>query len=285
MLMTSMRMPMGYRGACATGNFVTAFGESSFGRVSFGKILPVVRNTTSRSGYSRRMSTLRARRAKAAAFEPRFFEASPLFWPIAGAARIFAGYADWPGAEALTRELEGRANVRFVPAAPRPRRQRTPAETRPLYDARIVLERCVPTRERSWHDLLNALVWATFPRAKAALHERQLQALRARIVPGAMRLPATRSREHDATALIDEGGVVILHGPGGAAISIVFGHALYEGIVLGVRAMIARAVVGQVPGIPEAAGERVAMADEVLEARLRDTELVPESLPRVSLGA
>src|SRR5262249_27486079 len=154
----------------------------------------------------------------------RFFDRSPLFWPIATAARTFALYTDWPEPAALTRELSARAQVEFVAARPRPRRDKTPADARPLYDARIVLERCVPTRERSWHDLLNALVWATFPRAKAALHERQLRALRERIVPGAARLPATRSREHDALALIDEGGVVVLEGPETPPLSILFGH-------------------------------------------------------------
>jgi hypothetical protein len=225
------------------------------------------------------MTTLRARRAEAAAFEPRFFERSHLFWPIAGAARTFAGCTDWPDADALTAALSARAGVRFVAAAPRPRRAKSPAEARPIYDASIVRERCVPTRARSWHDLLNALVWATFPRAKAALHERQLRALEARIVPGATRLPPTRSREHDALALLDEGGVVVLS-PG---VSIVFGHALYEGLVLGVRAMIARAVVADVARVPDSPEARLALADEVLEARLSAPDLVPEALPRVRL--
>ena len=231
------------------------------------------------------MTTLRVRRAEAAAFDPRFFEKSRLFWPIAPAARAFAECTDWPDPAALTRALSPRARVALVAAAPRPRRQKTPADARPLYDARIVLDRCVPTRERSWHDLLNALVWATFPRAKAALHERQLRALRARIVPGATRLPDTRSREHDALALIDEGGVVILESPDAPARAIVFGHALYEGLVLGVRAMIARAVVANVTPLPANADAQIALADEDLEARLRAPDLVPESLPRFALDA
>jgi hypothetical protein len=226
------------------------------------------------------MPTLRARRAEAAEFDPRFFERSPLFWPIAKAARSFVECNDWPEPATLTATLGGAANIGFEAAAPRPRRRSAPVEERALYDARIVLDRCVPTRARSWHDLLNALVWATFPRAKSALHARQHRALVVRIVPGATRLPETRSREHDALALIDEGGVVVLEGPNAPAVSLIFGHALYEGLVLGVRAMIARAVVARMPRVPDEPEEQIAFADLALEERLRTPDLVPESLPR-----
>ena len=70
----------------------------------------------------------------------------------------------------LARAFEGEPVVRFEPPAAKPCCWRAPANER--YDARIALERVVPTRARSWHDLLNALVWATFPRAKLALHAR-----------------------------------------------------------------------------------------------------------------
>jgi len=229
------------------------------------------------------MPTLRARRIEAATFEPRFFERSHLFWPIARAARMFAECTDWPEPAELARAFADDAPVTFVPAAPRPRRRKGPVEAGRLYDARIVLERCVPTRARSWHDYLNALVWATFPRAKAALHARQHQALAGRIVPGATRLPSTRSREHDALALIDEGGLVVLEASDAPAVSLIFGHALYEGLVLGVRAMITRAVVARVAHVPEIAEERTALADRVLEACITAPELAPECLPRVAL--
>lgn len=94
-----------------------------------------------------------------------------------------------------------------------------------MYDARIVNEGVVPTREGSWHDLMNALVWATFPRAKKALHTRQHGLVRVAQPGESLRRP----RELDALALLDEGGVAVTKD--GAR--IVFGHAIYEGYVLG----------------------------------------------------
>jgi hypothetical protein len=107
---------------------------------------------------------------------------------------------------------------------------------------------------------LNALVWASFPRSKLALHERQLRALVARLPPGARTLPPTRSREHDALALIDEGGVVILR-DGRAEVEVVFGHALYEGRVLGRGPMTACALPVLVASLPADPRDQVALAD------------------------
>jgi hypothetical protein len=237
-----------------------------------------------RTTYSPAMPTLRARRAEASSYDPRFFERSAWFWPIAAPARAFAGGDDWPDVEALSALFEGEGPVRFVPASPRPRRRRSgPVDAARLYDARITNERCVRTRRRSWHDLLNAFVWASFPRAKRALHERQLHAMVERIPPGATHLPRTRTREHDALALIDEGGVVVLESADASPLRVIFGHALYEGLVLGVRAMIARAVVARVTELPDTPRARVALADAALEERLRAPRLVPEDLPRIAI--
>lgn len=142
----------------------------------------------------------------------RFFEESPLFAPIREPAELFADLAAFPSPEAIDARLAARAGVRFV---------RKHQRDKALYDARIVNDRVVPTRAGSWHDLLNALVWSSFPRAKAALHARQHEL----VVPGAPR----RTREGDALAMLDEGGALRL--PGGA--TVVFGHAIFEGLVLG----------------------------------------------------
>ena len=130
------------------------------------------------------------RRAKA--FDPEFFRKSPLFWPIVPAAVALGPQSDFPSLLTLQRVFGGEGPVRFVQAAPR-RRRRAAVEARSLYDGRIVLDRVVPTRERCWHDLMNALVWGTFPHAKRALHERQYRAQAGRIAPGARTLPAARS--------------------------------------------------------------------------------------------
>jgi hypothetical protein len=231
-----------------------------------------------------RAGTLRERRLRKTSFDPCFFEKSPLFWPIAPAARTFANCTDWPDVASLSRAFRGDAPVSFEIASPRPRRRRRkgPIDPRSLYDARITEDARVPTRPRSWHDYLNALVWATFPRSKLALHARQLRALAPRIDPGSTRLPSTRTREHDALALLDEGGVVRLVAPT-CEIDVIFGHALYEGLVLGVRAMIARAIVAEVEHVPRGGEARAAAADLALSTFLRDAPLAPEALPRVTL--
>jgi hypothetical protein len=92
-------------------------------------------------------------------------------------------------------------------------------------------DRCVqgevPTRPHNLHDALNALVWARFPRAKRALCARHLVLARARprTPPGQQRL---RSREQDAAAMLDEGGMLL-----GPTTRAVFGHAALEDAVLG----------------------------------------------------
>jgi hypothetical protein len=210
-----------------------------------------------------------------ARFDARFFERDARFAPIAEAAALFAAMTDWPTADAMDRALAPRAGIRFVIAARRPRRKRGPVDLGGLYDAYIARGQ-VPTRERHWHDFLNALVWATFPRAKAALHARQHRALVAWARSSGVvlsddrveKLPNARTRELDALALVDEGGVIAADGS-----KIIFGHALYEGLVLGTPAMVARSVV-----VAGARGE----ADELLARRLGEP-LVPEHLPRTTV--
>jgi hypothetical protein len=173
------------------------------------------------------------------------------------------------------------APVRFVPAAPRPRRGRRPQaiDIRALYDARITLDRVVPTRARSWHDLMNALVWGTFPRAKSALHARQHAAITVRVEPGARTLPPARTRELDALALLDEGGVVL---PGGDVTrAVVFGHAIYESLALGIPpAVVAAISLDAGEGSPRAVDEALALEIED-GTRLR----TPDELRRVALRA
>ena len=214
---------------------------------------------------------LRLVRAAAAGFDARFHERDARFAPIAPVASMFADYTDWPTPADLDRALSSRAGVHFVPAQRRPRRHRGPVSLGEMYDAHIVRGE-VPTRERNWHDFLNALVWATFPRAKRALHARQHAALQAWARTGELasgdsvrRLPNARTRELDALALVDEGGVLIC----GDA-KLVFGHAIYEGFVLRVPAMIARGVILHGPA---------ADADALLTARLGEP-ISPDVLPR-----
>jgi len=203
----------------------------------------------------------------------RFFESDPRFWPIAPAARRFADHPDWPAPEEHTAP-----GVRFV-TSPKPRRKRGPrtGALPPGYDARIVSGE-VPTRPRSWHDFLNALVWATFPASKRAYHARQAAALRASVPPGARTLPNARTRELDALALLDEGGVLVLQASPTERLEMAFGHALYEHLVRGGPRVTASALVFAVATLPSRDGA-AEVADRLLAERLGGA-FGPEALAR-----
>jgi hypothetical protein len=241
---------------------------------------------------------------RAAAFDPRFLDRSPLFWPLRRAAGAVSAGADFPAVEDLARVFEGSPPpVRFVPASP-VRRRREPLDVRRLYDARVTLEGVVPTRDRCWHDFMNALVWGTFPRAKRALHARQHRAIEERLAPEARTLPPTRSPELDALALVDEGGIVVVTAEPdcvrsalrsrvsgalrssiatGASVAVVFGHAIYESLALGVDPAVAGVVV--IAGEPCHAN-RTSEADALLAACIADGEALrsPRELTRVDVA-
>lgn len=225
---------------------------------------------------------------RAAAFDPGFLARSPLLWPLSRAAKALERFDDFPPIEALARVFEGEPSIRFVPAAPR-RRRRTPVDTRALYDARIAIDREVPTRGRCWHDFMNALVWGTFPFAKRALHSRQHRAIAERLAPDARKLPPARTRELDALALLDEGGVVVLSGDHPGSIdggTIVFGHAIYESLVLGVAPAIVAGIGVTLKPCP-AGADLVRSVDHALAAIIGDdTRLrTPRDLKRLPIAA
>jgi len=142
------------------------------------------------------------------AWDPDFLARSPMFEPLRfhGAALRTAG---WPSLDDLRYVLAAceptlislsGAPITFVPQG---RRSGVFEET---YEPRIYLRGEVQVRERNWHDLLNALVWLTFPRTKAALNGRQYEALRQQ----RSRRAPNRGPVQDALTLFDEGGVIVM---------------------------------------------------------------------------
>jgi hypothetical protein len=243
----------------------------------------------SRGAPARTYERLRLVRGQRSSFESRFFERSPEFWPLARAAQTFADHDDWPNVGDYARAFEGEAAVRFEEAKRgRKRGGDVPISRVDLYDAVIVNRRVVPTRPRMWHDFLNAMVWATFPAAKLALHRRQHVAIERWIPAGATQLPNARTRELDALALVDEGGMLLLdHGRGGERQRILFGHALFEGLVFEQPAMPGRAVVLDASAVSPPTDRRhaLALADELLAKHLSTLERVvsPDELERMPL--
>lgn len=242
-----------------------------------------------------RAPKLRQIRAERSRFDGRFFEHHPDHWPIARAAAVFADREDWPDvAEYGLAFGSTDPPVSFSLASPRPPRRRrrdpeAPVARDRLYDAMISLRRVVPTRPRMWHDYLNALVWATFPRAKLALHRRQHAAIQRWLPEGAKQLPNARTRELDALALVDEGGILLLPERDGERRRIVFGHAIFEGLVLGQPAMVARVVTlrGEIADRAMEGESPTARADRLLAAMLDNPAEItrPEELARLPVDA
>ncbi|MEO8810575.1 MAG: DUF3025 domain-containing protein [Rhodanobacter sp.] len=125
--------------------------------------------------------------------DPRVFDRMPL-----AAWREYACWLEgdaWPSMDELNAGLSGEAN-RFV--------AQTPALLADglHYEQRIAKRGEIATRERNWHDLLNALVWRRCPTLKQALNRRQIEEI-GRV--GAK----IRSRAQYALTHFDEGGVIV----------------------------------------------------------------------------
>lgn len=227
-----------------------------------------------------------------------FARRSPWFWPIEAVARRFEARLDWPTRDDLAALYAARAvrvgapPLRFVENV-RKRDKRTDGRVaiEALYDARIALRGEVPTRECDWHDFFNALCFATFPRAKHALHARQYAALAARLRPEDTRMPGARTREQDALTLFDEGGAAIvatteaaqaLVAPGadhdtaaaleraGVARVVPFGHAIFEHLVEGLRCPGGLTYIEMVDVVPHDDEALLDFVDHALARALAD---------------
>lgn len=72
------------------------------------------------------------------------------------------------------------------------------------YEPRCYLKGEVQVRDREWHDLFNALVWMTFPQAKAEINARHYQSL-----TSTSSSQNQRGAVRDVVTLLDESGVII----------------------------------------------------------------------------
>lgn len=190
----------------------------------------------------------------------------------------------WPTVETLDARLQADAGVRFA------------AQNEALlrdglhYESRIHAERTVATRSDNWHDLFNALIWASYAPIKRALNTRQVAEI-------AMHGPRQRSRAQCALTHFDEAGAVVwaaepaLLEPwdahdwrgffgqraafaGGALRVRIFGHALLEHALVPERLPTAKclALCG---GDPENWQERLAAAISAGVALADPQELRP----------
>jgi len=223
---------------------------------------------------------------------------APIFAPLGDALRRLP--ADrWPLHAELT-ALAGAITtsrgrpLRFV--APR---ERTDRERR-YYELHIAATGEVETRAGNWHDLFNALVWVTFPRAKAAINAQHAAILEERGEAESRR----RSPERDALTLFDEGGIAVASSaPELLALMVTFewkelfwkrreelmattrfftfGHACYEQSLAPYIGMVAKTVFIPVEEsfLARPHGEQLARTDERLARHFSDRGNFPS--PRV----
>lgn len=138
-----------------------------------------------------------------------FLQASPLFAPLCHAGFHLEKLKDWPDIEDLNDLLVNyfqpiktvsERPVNFVS------QDTSVGEFARRYEPRIYLAGEIQTRTKNWHDLFNALVWLTFPRAKATLNQLHYQALLQEL----QAKETCRGSLRDAATLFDESGVVVV---------------------------------------------------------------------------
>jgi hypothetical protein len=230
-------------------------------------------------------------------WDPHFMQRSAWFWPLAREAQRFARLPDWPrfaDFDALYAQRAAETGAPPLRFADNVRKQDKRGADgcvvlTALYDGRIAVRGEVPTRERDWHDFFNVLCFATFPRAKNALHRRQYAALQGRLTPGTAKLPNARTPEQDALTLFDEGGAVVAataeaaavlttHDCGqetverlqqqGVARVVPFGHALFEHLVEDLRCPGGCTHVAVVEALPRDPAALVDLVDRCLATAL-----------------
>jgi hypothetical protein len=240
----------------------------------------------------------------ARAFSAAVFSESPWYAPLLPFAAQLRQEPPFPSADELTAIYRARSAgsdarpLSFVRAEPKKKRKRAsgqPIQVADLYEGNIIERNCVPTRENDWHDLFNALVFCAFPRAKWALHARQYRIYAQRLRAPVTRMPGARTREQDALALLDEGGLLVCVAPeqassipddvealdgalselvsSGRARALAFGHALYEHLVAGLPPPLAYAHVLVLEPAASADSPTLAQldaADRALEQALLD---------------
>jgi Protein of unknown function (DUF3025) len=130
---------------------------------------------------------------------PEIFDSSPAFEALRPAARRL-GFTEWPGIKRLNGAFAfaGIATGDGCPA----RLVLPGTHSTAAYEERAFGTGEILHREHDWHDLFNALVWLTLPRAKAALNARHVEELE-------QEMPGQRGRVRDALTLLDEDGVIV----------------------------------------------------------------------------
>ena len=173
----------------------------------------------------------------------------PWFAPIRQAAEKLQALENFPTIAEMN-EAFAPLVFRETKKVTRRRARKNPIQMTSLYDGVIHLEGEIPTRVNSWHDLFNALVWASFPNTKKAINQAQFEAQRALVADATRTLPNSRTRIQDKLTMADEGGVLLVTHDAAAVAQafneretfapenfhgevryVIFGHAIYEHLI------------------------------------------------------
>ena len=147
---------------------------------------------------------------KSTDWNPHFDRLSPVFEPFRPLTKAIRKLNHWPTCWDLA-QLKQQACSNAVTHSGLPVRFVSQVNTvrddfAQQYESRIYQTGIVSTRPENWHDFFNALVWMTFPRAKAALNHMHYHAL----IHASQRKTQGRGSVRDAATLFDESGVVVL---------------------------------------------------------------------------
>ena len=233
--------------------------------------------------------------SNAPAWDRQFFARTSMFEPLRSIGAALQS-SHWPRLDELQCLLEN-SRVRIVNSQDMPIRfvsQGTKTRSfEDKYEPRIYLKGEVPVRAENWHDLLNALVWLTFPRSKAALNCRHFLAASESEKKG----EKNRGPTQDALTLFDEGGVIVACSDSRlaqlladfkwkelfwvnresviASMKIVlFGHAIYEKALQPFTGVTGRAVIFPVVAdfFAAALESQLQMLDEMLADYLHNSQ-------------
>lgn len=236
---------------------------------------------------------------------PGFLQASALFEPLRLAGNGLEYLHDWPDIGTLE-------HLRDHATAPPVTRSGKPVHFVPQnvaarefvqqYEPRIYLAGEVQTRAHNWHDLFNALVWLTFPRAKAALNQLHYQAL----LQEHGNEKVQRSPLRDTATLFDESGVIVVSSDAGLSKLLrdfewkhlfwrqreavcahmrffLFGHGLYEKAMKPYTGMTGKGIILAVEQdfFHRPLAQQVAVADSMLDNFLSSGAAAPVILSPV----
>jgi hypothetical protein len=149
-------------------------------------------------------------------WDAHFFDRSPAFEPFLPLSGFIPAFKNWPTFQQLN-HLKAMMHadittcsgmpVQFVSQISEGKNSEYSGNAAiRQYENRIYLTGEVPTRQENWHDFFNALVWLTFPRAKAALNQIHFQSLHNNV----RNKTEKRGPRRDAATLFDESGVIVL---------------------------------------------------------------------------